>query len=301
VPEPSETRIVASLVAVQVLFGALAVASKIVLPDVPPLALALCRLLAATVVLFALERTIVRSPFPGWREAGRFALFALLGVVLNQGLFLLGTSMTSATHAVLLIATIPAFTLLVAVVLGHERMRAFAIAGLAVSFAGVAFLVLGTQGGEASILGDALVALNSLSYSTYLVLSRPSLKRHDPLTLIAWVFLLGTIEMLPFALPQALHAQWSALGTREWIAFAYILLGATVGAYGLNTWVLRYASAPRVASFVYLQPLVGVLLAVALRGEAVTWRVGVAGLLILAGVFVANQVRPSNRAAAPAE
>src|SRR5581483_6307514 len=115
VAEPSEARIVASLVAVQVLFGALAVASKMVLPDVPPFALALCRLLAATLVLFALERALVRSPFPGWREVGRFAFFALLGVVLNQGLFLLGTSMTSATHAVLLIATIPAFTLLVGV------------------------------------------------------------------------------------------------------------------------------------------------------------------------------------------
>jgi drug/metabolite transporter (DMT)-like permease len=292
---------VASLVAVQVLFGGLAVASKAVLPHVGPLALALCRLVVATLVLFALERAVVRSKLPPWRDLALFAGFALLGVVLNQGLFLAGVARTSATHAILLIATIPAFTLLVAVALRQERTTPLKVAGLVVSFGGVAFLVLGTQGGESSLVGDLLVAANSLSYSTYLVVSRPALKRYDPLTLIAWVFLLGAVEMALVATPQLLAADWGALDTGAWLAFGYILLGATVASYGLNTWVLRYASASRVASFVYLQPLVGVLLAVVIRGEPFTARVAFAGLLILAGVFVANRAAPSRRASVPAE
>ncbi len=301
VAEPSETRVVAALVAVQVLFAGLAVASKTVLPHVGPLALALCRLAAATVVLFALERALVRSKLPPWRDIAAFALFALLGVVLNQGLFLMGTARTSATHAILLIATIPAFTLLVAVALRQERTTPLKVAGLLVSFAGVALLVLGTQGGESSLVGDLLVAANSLSYSTYLVVSRPTLKRYDPLTLISWVFLLGVLEMAPFAAPQIAAADWAGMGGGSWVAFVYILLGATVASYGLNTWVLRHASASRVASFVYLQPLVGVALAVAIRGESFGVRAAAAALLILAGVFVANRTAPSKRAAAPAE
>lgn len=290
---------VGALVLVQVLFGALAVASKEVLPFVPPLALALCRLAAATVALFLLERILVRSRMPSAKDLGRFAVYALLGVVLNQGLFLAGVARTSATHAILLIATIPAFTLLVAVVLRHEKASAFKTAGLAVSFAGVALLALSKDASGATLLGDALVAANSVSYSIYLVVSRPALKTHDPLTLIAWVFALGTLEMGLVAVPQLLAADWSGMTPRAWAAFAYVLVGATIVTYGVNTWALRHASSSKVASFVYLQPLVGVLLAVVIRGEPFTATTAAAGLLILAGVAVANRTLPFRRSSAP--
>ena len=140
---PDERTLLVTLVLVQVAFGGLAVASKFALPFVPPLALAFCRLASAAVVLVALERIAVRSKMPPMRDVAKFALFALLGVVLNQGLFLTGLKYTTATNAVLLIATIPAFTLLLAVLFGHEKARPVKLAGLALSFGGVAVLVFG--------------------------------------------------------------------------------------------------------------------------------------------------------------
>jgi drug/metabolite transporter (DMT)-like permease len=296
---------VAALVAVQVLFGGLAVAGKLVLPFVPPLALALCRVLAAALVLVALERIVVRSPLPPPRDVARFALFALLGVVLNQGLYLTGLQHTTATDAILLIATIPAFTLLVAVAMRQERKAsALRVGGLAVSFAGVAVLVAGSGvgAGPGALLGDLFVLLNSLSYSFFLVLSRPTLERYDPLTLIAWVFALGVVEMALVALPAFLRVDWGALTPAAWSAFAYALVGATILTYGLNNWALRHASASRVASFVYLQPLVGALGAAWILGERLTWRVAASGALILAGVALANRTAGrARRAANPAE
>lgn len=296
-----ERRVVAALVVVQALFGGLAVAAKFVLPFVPPLALALLRLGAATVLLFALERAFVRAPRPPARDLAAFALFALLGVVLNQGLFLVGLERTSATNAVLLVATIPAFTLLVAVLLGHEKASAWKVAGLAVSFAGVALLVVGggLELGLHTLVGDVLVVLNALSYSIYLVVSRPALARHDPMTLIAWVFLFGTLEMALVAVPGFLAIDWAGFTAVSWTALAYTLLGATVVTYGLNSWALRHVPASRVAGFVYLQPLFGALLAWLLLGETLTWRTLAAGLLILAGVAVAQRARPPRRLPVP--
>lgn len=297
---PSERRLLAALVAVQVLFGGLAVAGKLVLPYVPPLALALLRLGFAAAVLMALERVVVRSPLPPPRDLARFAGYALLGVVLNQGLFLVGLQGTTATNAVLLVATIPAFTLLVAVLLGHEKAQPWKVAGLAVSFTGVVLLVVGSglDLGVHTLVGNLLIVANALSYSVYLVLSRPTLARYDPLTLLAWVFVFGFLEMALVALPSFRAIAWGALPADAWLALGYTLLGATVLTYGLNNWVLRHASASRVASFVYLQPLFGALFAWLLLGERLTPKVLVAGLLILAGVAVANRARPSRRAPA---
>lgn len=298
----SERTTVATLVLVQVFFGGLAVAGKLVLPHMPPLALALCRVLAGAVVLMALERATVRSALPPPRDLARFALFALLGVALNQGLYLTGLRLTTASDAILLIATIPAFTLLVAVALRQETAEWAKVAGLVVSFGGVAVLVVGSGAGSGALLGDALVLLNSLSYSTYLVISRPTLKRYDPLTLIAWVFVFGAIEMALVATPQLARADWGGFDARAWWGFAYALVCGTVLAYGLNNWALHRASASRVASFVYLQPLVGVLGAAWLLGESLSWRVAASGALILAGVWLANSgVSIGRRAGNPSE
>jgi drug/metabolite transporter (DMT)-like permease len=177
------------------------------------------------------------------------------------------------------------------------------VAGLVVSFAGVAVLVArtGLSGGQEALVGDALVLANSLSYSIYLVLSRPVLERYDPLTLIAWVFVFGTFEMAIVALPTLVAVDWAALTPGAWTAFAYALLGATVLTYGINNWALRHTSASHVASFVYLQPLVGALLAAWLLDERLTWHVAVAGALILAGVALASRAGLGRRAANPSE
>lgn len=293
----SGARVLAALVAVQALFGGLAVAGKLVLPVVPPLALALLRLGTAALVLMALERALVRSPLPARRDLAAFALFALLGVVLNQGLFLVGLQSTTATNAVLLVATIPAFTLLVAVVAGHEKASVRKVAGLAVSFAGVALLVVGSglDLGLRTLVGNLLIVANALSYSVYLVVSRPALARHDPLTLLSWVFVFGFVEMALVAAPQLLLIDWGGFTPASGAALAFVLLGATVGSYGLNTWALRHASAARVANFVYLQPLFGALFAWLLLAETPTWKTLAAGLLILAGVLVAQRERPPKR------
>lgn len=298
---PSERSLLAALLMVQVAFGGLGVAAKLVFPHLTPLALALCRLIAGAVVLVILERIMVRSGRPPWKDLAMFALFALLGVVLNIGLYLEGLKRTTATNAILLIATIPAFTLLLAVLLRREKADALQVTGLALSFAGVAGLVLAKGGGFglATIAGDLMVVANSFSYSVYLVLSKPYLDKYDSTTLVAWVFAFGVLEMALVAAPDLLLADWAALDARAWTGFVYVLLFGTVLTYGLNAWVLRHTSASHVANFVYLQPVVGVAAAALILGEPLTLPILLAGAVILGGVMLATRGFRSRRADKP--
>ena len=303
VTRPSEGKLLAALIVVQVAFGGMGVAAKLVFPHLTPFALALARLLAAAIVLVALERILVRAPIPPARDLGMFALFALLGTVLNIGLYLAGLERTTATNAILLIATIPAFTLLVAVLLRRERADAVQVAGLLLSFTGVVALVWSKGSGFAltSVAGDLMVVANSLCYSIYLVLSKPYLARYDSATVIAWVFAFGAIEMSLVAIPDLLRADWTSLGGVGWAGLVYVLLFGTVLTYSLNAWVLRHASASHVANFVYLQPLVGVVAAYLILDEPLSWQILAAGLVIVAGVVLATRGFRSRRAGNPTE
>jgi len=301
VERPSDRRLLLALLAVQVAFGGLGVAAKLVFPHVTPLALALARLLAGAAVLITLERVFVRAARPPWRDLAAFAFFALLGVVLNIGLYLKGLERTTATNAILLIATIPAFTLSIALALRREKVDTWQVLGLAMSFFGIIALVAqkGASFGVGTIAGDLMVLANSLCYSFYLVLSKPYLSRYDSTTLVAWVFAFGVVEMSIVALPELLATDWGALDGVAWSGFAYVLLLGTVFTYGLNAWVLRHTSASHVANFIYLQPLVGVAAAGLILGEPLRWQIVIAGAVILAGVMLATRGFRSRRADKP--
>jgi len=217
---------------------------------------------------------------------GRVLVASLLGIVSNQLLFLYGLQRTTATHASLLIVTVPVATLLVAILAGRERPLRHRIVGIGLAFVGAAIVVSGrgsVEGGD--LVGDLMVVANAFAYGCYLVLSRDLLERVPPLTLAAWLFTWGApAVLLVTGIPEP-----NGPSNADWGALAFIVLGPTIGTYFLNLFALRSLPSSVVAVFVCLQPLVTGLLASVLLGEIVTARILLAGGLTVVGVIIATR------------
>ena len=82
-----------------------------------------------------------------------------------------------------------------------------------------------------------------------------------------------------------------ALAAADWVRMAYVVLGATVLTYALNLFALKHTQASRVALYIFLQPVVATVLSVLVLGEAVTWRLLVAGGLVLASLLLRERRR----------
>ncbi|MHB8606430.1 MAG: DMT family transporter [Thermoplasmatota archaeon] len=283
-------RVVLALLAVQVCFGSLAVAAKIAFRTLAPLQVAAIRVTFGALLFVVAERLLVGSRLPSRRDLALFAGLALLGVVLNQLLFLTGLQHTTAVDATFLVATIPLFTVVIAAAFGHERLGLARATGVLVALAGVALLVglAAIEFSRETAIGNLLVVLNALSYSFFLVLSRPTLTRHAPLTLAMWTFVFGALAIDLVALPELARLAPIAVPASAWLTLAYIVLVPTFGAYGLNSWALARAPSSLVAAFVYLQPLVAALLAVPILGESITARTLAGAALIFAGVAIVS-------------
>ncbi|MGQ0535163.1 MAG: DMT family transporter [Methanobacteriota archaeon] len=288
----------AALVAVQVLFGSLAVAGKFAFASFEPRVLAALRTAGAAVLLFAIAVAFAKDTAGGpWRARGklpRLAVLSFFGVIVNQILFLEGLARTTAVSAVMLVSTIPVFTLGIAWATGVERLDARKAAGVVVALAGVGILLGGEiRGvGDGDAVGDLLVVANSLSYSVYLVLARPVLRAESPLGVNAWTFVFGAIGISAVAAPGLLDLAWGDVTPAGWAALAYVILFGTVAAYGLNTWVLARWDAGIVASYIFLQPLFGALFAILLLSETLTWNVLAGGAGIVVGVLLVTRARP---------
>lgn len=286
-------RVHAALTAVAILFSLNYVISKLAMNAFAPLAFAYLRVLGSALVLNLLVRERKVQPLSShdsWRIAG----YSILGVVLNQTLFLSGLALTNAHVAAILITAIPAFALAGAIFAGRERASSLKILGIAVAAVG-ALLVIGGEGlagARKSLIGDLLIIFTGLCYASYLVLSKPIMSRISARRIIARMFAIGAVLMLPISAWSLLHEKWSEIPMRAWIALLLVIAGPTVAAYLLNAWALKHADSSLVATYTYLQPVITVALAAIFLGEAIRPIVLVAGAMIIAGVYLASRQAP---------
>ena len=151
---------VAALVAAQLLFGLHYSVAREITAQIDPLAWTALRALLGLAVL-ALLMVVLRRSWPrGGATWRRLALLGALGVALNQLLFNAGIARSTAIHAVLLMATVPAQTLALGVLLGQERFTRRKLASVLLGLLGVAILlrVDALAASEAGVWWQALKA-----------------------------------------------------------------------------------------------------------------------------------------------
>ncbi len=278
------------MASVAVLFSLNYIISKIGMHVFNPLTFAYLRIIGAAVILNVAVRE--RNPAPlapgdGWRLTG----FAILGVVINQSLFLAGLALTSAHAAAILITAVPIFALCAALVLGRERPTAIKIGGIVLAAAGALTLVGGEgfAGTTKSLIGDLLIIGNSLSYALYLVASKPVMARLSARRVIARMFAVSSVVMLPIAAWPMMHEHWRAIPSQAWYALAFVIAGPTIAGYLMQAWALKYAESSVVAAYTYLQPFFAAILAAVFLQEQIRPIAIMAGAMIIAGVYVSGR------------
>lgn len=293
-----------ALLVVQFAFGSQAVEGKLaMLPraaggaGLEPEAIAMARMIGAAVFFQVLE-WVLRKRAPsgieaenGRRERPEVALtrrdhlvlfgLSVLGISINQTLFLLGLRMTAPVSAALLSVTIPVFTAVLAVVARQERVSAGLVIGLVLALTGALELTGVTHVDR----GATLVLVNSLSYALYLVLGRSVIQRLGALTVIRWIFTWGALSFLPIGLVPLIGALRDLSPLGAWL-LAYILVVPTIIAYLANAWALGRSTATLVTIYIYLQPLIAAALAYVQLGQPLASKVLLAGVFILSGVTV---------------
>jgi len=289
----------AALVAVQLFYGTLPVAGKVVLEHIPALALVGFRvgITAAVLVIFQTARGRVWLPNKG--DYGRFAVLCVFGVLLNQYLFIGGLALTRASNASILAVTIPIFTLIISVMFRYEKLFWLKVVGVALAAAGVIFLIdpRNASFDSATTQGDIMMVLNSLAFGIYVAVSKDIISRNGPFRSMMWVFIFSSIVAVPVGAFSLSTVDLARIPASVWTLIAYIGIGATAAPYLLNAYAVTRVKPSTVAIFIYLQPVIGVILAVIFLKEQMGASFILASLLVFAGLFLATRRNAAARVA----
>jgi drug/metabolite transporter (DMT)-like permease len=282
-----------ALLAVQLMFGSAPILGKFALTTFPPLAIVGFRVAGAALAFYTLQKFRGNLRLDKRSHYFYFALFSFFGVIFNQLLFFKGLSLTTATNTSLLAVMIPVFAIIVSVIIKNDTLSWQKIAGIIVAASGVIYLIDPTNASfsSATTQGDILIILNSMSYATYVAVSKKLITHYGALKSIAWLFLFASVVNVPLGLFFLQTVEFADVSFASWTALAAIVIFPTILAYYWNTWALARVEPSVVAVYIYLQPLIGTFLAIFVLGEDWKPRIFLAMILIFAGVFLVTRKR----------
>jgi drug/metabolite transporter (DMT)-like permease len=262
------------------------IAAKICVRYSPPMILLSVRFLLATVLMWAAARWIGAS-FPttrfGWL---RLAAIGVLNMAAPMGFNFVALRQVSAGTAAIAAATNPLLLALLAPKLLGERMTPQRAVGLFLGFGGVVVVMtarVGAGGRSDSPLGVVLLLANVVSLVAATVLLKRSPPRESLIVINAVQMLVSGVLLLVPAI--AFEHVGDIRFTAAFVgSFVYLLFVLSIGASLLWFWLLSRGEASVASSYLFLTPLLGLLLAWVFLGEAFTLRDGMGLLATMAGI-----------------
>jgi drug/metabolite transporter (DMT)-like permease len=291
------------LAASMALVGSYVALSKPLVAAIPLFALAFLRFGIAAVAMLPWSR-----PQPGEVRLSpreRLLLFAMsfLGNFLFSICMLAGVSLSTATAAGVIMATLPAAVAAGSRLFLSEHLSARALAAIAAAVIGIVLLQFARPAGDAAqattLLGNLLLFGAVLCEAAYVIIGKRLARVRSPLRVSALINLWGLALMAPFGLWQLARFDLAALAPGLWLMLGFYSLAASLFAVWLWMTGLRQVPASHAGVFTVALPIAATLIGVLALGEAFTWLHAVALLLASAGVVLIASGRPETIPARP--
>lgn len=284
------------LILANLLWACSYVAAKFALRDTSVTMMNALRMILSALILLPLLIAMRKNLNLTRRDLPQLAMLALIGFVINKIFEYGGLSLTTASDVALLIASESIFTAALSWLLLRERFRLRTGLALALGLFGVYLIVersllpnIPAGGGALRILGDVMVVLALIFESFYTVRGKALLVKHPPLLITSVAIVGSTIFWIPVAsVDIALHGL-QPLGLLAWLSIGWLALMSTVIAYLAWFKGLERIDGSAAASTLFIQPLLGTALAIALLHEQLLPTTIVGGLLILVSVYVISR------------
>jgi drug/metabolite transporter (DMT)-like permease len=256
---------------------------KVALAEMSFAHMVLYRFLFAIMLLLPL--LVTHRPKLNRREWILLLTASFLGVPLQFLLQFYALSITTVSHASLMVGTMPVILAVGAAVFAHERMDRIGWVALGGSTCGAGLIALGGgihSAGGASLKGDLLVVVSLMIALFWILLNKELMERHSHVVVTAYGLVLGTSMLLVwvpvrYGLPPVM-----GISLKVWLALAASGVLCTASTTLLWNWGMTQVPASQAGVLLNMEPMMGSLLGVFVLGERLGPSAWVGGGLILA-------------------
>ena len=137
-------------------------------------------------------------------------------------------------------------------------------------------------------LGVLLMLGNSLCFSLYLGIFKPTISKYSVVTFMKWIFLFASLLSLPFSARELLSIEFSALPTSYLAELAFLVICATFTTYFLIPVGQKILRPTLVSMYSYVQPIVAIVVSIYVGMDTLSWQKVLAAITVFTGVVLVS-------------
>ncbi|MCM3341870.1 DMT family transporter [Paenibacillus sp. MER TA 81-3] len=266
--------------------------AKHVVTEIPPLVAATIRFGMAGMILALIVtiRSVWKMDVLKVRWKG-LLFIAVTGIFGYNALFFVGLHYTSVINGSLIIATMPVFTALGAVLFLKESWSGRTGLGLILTSIGV--LVVITEGSLDALLssslniGDLMFVAALICGVLYSLAGKAVMKDVSPLLTTTLTTLFGSLLLLVSSLLEGGWERVPHMSWQGWQEMLYMVVCGTLVGYIIFNKGVEQIGAMKASMYLNLVPIVATLASVVLYGSTVAWQQLLGMIIVLSGLYIA--------------
>jgi drug/metabolite transporter (DMT)-like permease len=283
-----------------IIWGSSFVFTKICLRNLDPIALIWLRLFISLFALCPIVFLFYKDTFKfQWKDLKLMGLLAIFEPFLyflgeNFSLVYLPASLVSV-----IVATIPVFTTILAVLIFREKLRVINAVGIVVSICGTAFILLWDNAGFGivNIRGVLLAFLAVFSATSYVMILKKLLHKYNPIALLTWQNIIGCLLFTPLflgfsdltAIRNSLFAVSGEEGVMLWTSLLILSFFCSAIAFLFFSTAIKSGGIVKTNIFSNIVPVVTFILAAVMGQEYFSFIKFMAVFIVIGGLIMAQK------------
>ncbi len=267
--------------------------AKVVMPDyVGAFGFIMLRVVGASILFWTVSVFLPNEKIDQ-KDYSRIVGVSFLGMCINMLMFFKGLELSTPINSGVIVTLTPIIILILSSIFLKESLNLLKILGILMGFAGAIVLII--YGNKSIVinapnvsLGNILLLGNSISYGAYLVFIKKLTEKYHTVTIMKWMFLVGSFMTFPVTFSDFMEISWHNLPFYAIWRIGFVVICTTFLTYFLNVYALKTLPATTIGAFAYLQPIITIIYAILTGNDTLDWVKSLACGLVFFGVYLVS-------------
>lgn len=280
-----------ALVIISFFWGTTWFVSKLTVTHMPPLQMSGIRQTIAGLLVITFF-TIKGEKIPQWRDLLFFGLLGFLLISCSNGLTTWAIKFIPSYLGALISSLMPFVMILTNFIFYKEKIKPMAIVGLIIGFAGVMFLLSSfvEELNHANFLFGVLITLVGIcTWTAGTMMTIRNQRKLNPYMGIGWQMLFGGLILYFSSWVGGQQVALSSVPPLTWLSIAYLIAVGSILCFMSYLYALKNLPIGLVSIYVYINPLVALLMGVIFLKEKLSFSIVFGALVILLGIYIVKK------------